>query len=160
VSSVACSSAPGGEPRPPADEPSASLRGQVHGLDQAFDLAEERGKVVLVDFWASWCKPCQRELPEIAALAERNAGSDLVVIGVNEDDALLDAERFAEARGGLGIPWIHDHDKSIAEAWRPEKMPTLFLIERDGTVGRVFAGESPTLIADLESALAERLKGS
>ncbi len=163
LASAGCDDPTKAPPQPPGQAQGTTpasplaLSGQAHGTDRPFDLAEERGKVVLVDFWASWCEPCQRELPEIAALAERHAGPDLVVIGVNEDDALDDATRFAQAQGGLGIPWIHDHDKSIAKTWKPEKMPTLFLIERDGSLGLVFAGESPTLIADLESALADRL---
>ncbi|MGB1278242.1 MAG: TlpA family protein disulfide reductase, partial [Nannocystaceae bacterium] len=132
------------------------LRGTTLAGD-ALDLASYRGRVVLVDFWASWCKPCRRELPELATLATRYADAGLVVVGINEDDNLADANSFL-THNPLDFQLIHDGDKQIAEAWSPEKMPTLFLIERDGTIGMVIAGETPTLIEDLEAALATRLE--
>lgn len=139
--------------------PAPALRGAPIGGGEALDLAAMRGKLVLVDFWASWCEPCRREIPLLADLARRHAGAEVVLIGVNEDDAVADAEAFIAERGDLGFPTIHDADKSIARAFAPPKMPTLFVIERDGTMGPVFAGESPTLIADLEAVIAERPPG-
>jgi len=135
-----------------------SLRGTTL-TGETFDVEAYRGQVMLIDFWASWCKPCRRELPELATLATQYANAGLVVVGINEDDNLADTKSFL-AEHPLGFQIVHDHDKRIAEIWKPQKMPTLFLIERDGTIGRVFAGETPTLVQDLEAALAKRLENS
>ena len=61
--------------------------------------------------------------------------------------------------GGVGFTSVHDRDKAIAGAWAPPKMPTLFLVEADGSLGPIFAGESPTFVRDLEGALEARVGG-
>jgi thiol-disulfide isomerase/thioredoxin len=151
-------------PQQPSTAPSEArgappLRGETLSGDGPVDLAELRGKVVLVDFWASWCAPCRRELPELARLAERYADAGVVVLGVNEDDAADDGARMLAELGGVGFVSVHDRDKAIAGAWAPPKMPTLFLVEADGTLGPIFAGESPTFVRDLEGALDARVGG-
>lgn len=128
------------------------LSGQTLTGDQ-FELASLRGQLVVIDFWASWCEPCRRELPELSNLARRYAGT-VTFVGINEDDALEDANAFLSTQT-LAFETIHDADKSIAEAWKPAKMPTLFVVDQNGTVVEVIAGEVPTLIQDLENVIKQ-----
>jgi thiol-disulfide isomerase/thioredoxin len=123
----------------------------------AFDLAAERGKLVLVDFWASWCEPCRRELPALEDLHRRHAAAGLVVVGVSVDEQRGDAEAFLRDRVRLSFPIVHDADRSLGRAWSPPKMPTVFLVERDGTIARVFAGERAGQLDELRAEVARRL---
>ncbi len=141
---------------PSAGTPAPALAGtQLDGA--AFDLAGVRGKLVLVDFWASWCEPCRRELPELEAMHREHAAAGLVVVGVSMDEAKSDAEAFLRDQVKLTFPIVYDADRSLGKAWSPPKMPTVFLIERDGTIARVFAGEKPGQLEELKAEVARRL---
>lgn len=128
-------------------------------LDGApFDLAAQRGKLVLIDFWASWCEPCRRELPALEALHREHASAGLVVVGVSVDEQQADAEAFLR-QVQLSFPVVFDADRAIGRAWSPPKMPSVYLIERDGTIARVFAGEAPGQLDELRAEVARRLAG-
>jgi cytochrome c biogenesis protein CcmG/thiol:disulfide interchange protein DsbE len=129
-------------------------------LDGAkFDLAAERGKLVLVDFWASWCEPCRRELPVLEDLHQRHAAAGLVVVGVSLDEQQGDAEAFLREKVKLSFPVVFDADRAIGKTWSPPKMPTVFLVERDGTVARIFDGEKPGQLDEIAAEVAKRLGG-
>jgi len=123
----------------------------------AFDLAAERGKLVLVDFWASWCEPCRRELPALEALYKAHAAAGLVVVGVSLDEQRGDAEAFLR-QIQPSFPIVFDADRSLGKLWSPPKMPTVFLVERDGTIARVFEGEKEGQLAELAAEVARRIK--
>ncbi len=154
---------PACEPRsasnPPADAPGRPAPALVGPrLDgPAFDLAAERGKLVLVDFWASWCEPCRRELPALERLHRQHAAAGLVVVGVSVDEQRGDAEQFLRDQVQLSFPIVHDADHALAGAWSPPKMPTVYLVERDGTIARTFAGEKPGQLDELRAEVARRL---
>lgn len=122
----------------------------------AFDLAAERGKLVLVDFWASWCEPCRRELPLLEALYQEHAAAGLVVVGVSLDEQRGDAEAFLRNLP-LTFPIVFDADRSLGKQWSPPRMPTVFLVERDGTIARVFEGEKDGQLDELKAEVARRL---
>ena len=129
-------------------------------LDGApFDLASQRGKLVLVDFWASWCEPCRRELPVLEQLHQQHAAAGLVVVGVSVDEQRSDAENFLNEQIQVSFPIVFDADRSLGKTWSPPKMPTVYLIERDGTIARIFAGEKPGQLDDLKAELTRRLAG-
>ncbi len=121
-----------------------------------FDLAAQRGKLVLVDFWASWCEPCRRELPVLEDLHRTHANDGLVVVGVSLDEQRSDAEDFLK-NVALSFPIVFDADRQIGKRWAPPKMPSVFLVERDGTIARVFAGEKPGQLDELRAEVARRL---
>lgn len=126
-------------------------------LDGApFDLAAQRGKLVLVDFWASWCEPCRRELPVLEALHREHAAAGLVVVGVSVDEQQADAEAFLK-QVQLSFPIVFDGDRSLGKTWSPPKMPSVYLIERDGTIARVFEGEKPGQLDELKAEVVRRL---
>lgn len=144
---------------PVADEPGTAAVPALVGktLDGGdFDLAQARGQVVLVDFWATWCEPCKRSLPRYVALQQKYAarGLRVVAVSVDEDEAKL--RRFV-ADKGVALTVIHDPGGAHAERWKPPKMPTAWLIGRDGAVAWVHAGYVEGDDAKVEAAIVKAL---
>lgn len=124
------------------------------GLDldgQPFDLSTLTGKVVVVDFWASWCEPCEEAMPELAALATE-FDERVVVIGVSVDDDPASMRAFVE-RVGVPFEIVHDHDHAIATRWAPPKMPTTFVVDAAGVIAAVHDGYESSTAAQLRSEL-------
>lgn len=97
----------------------------------SLSLADFRGRVVLVEFWASWCPPCREQLPHTAALEDEL--DDLVVLAVSVDTRRERVERFAE-RVRLPRRVLLDPEGHIAARFALEAMPWAVLVDRDGTV--------------------------
>jgi cytochrome c biogenesis protein CcmG, thiol:disulfide interchange protein DsbE len=96
----------------------------------ALDLAPWRGKVVYVDFWASWCAPCKQAFPFMADLARRYP-HDLVVLTVNEDHHREAGEAFlSQVQSHLSVTW--DGEGSVSKSWQVNEMPTTLLFDRKG----------------------------
>ena len=104
-----------------------------------FDLAASKGKVVLVDFWATWCEPCKLSLPRYDALQRRYAAAGLTIVAVSVDED-REALRSFVAKNKLGLTILHDGEGKAAERWGTEKMPTAYLVGRDGKVTWIHAG--------------------
>lgn len=117
----------------PAPEFSLTAQGGAPASPTAY-----AGKVVLLDFWATWCQPCKASFPEYQALL-RSYGDRLVVVGISEDDEQEGIARFAEETGAL-FPLAWDADKSVAQRYQISGMPTLFIIDGSGLVRYVHAG--------------------
>jgi cytochrome c biogenesis protein CcmG/thiol:disulfide interchange protein DsbE len=103
-------------------------------------LSSLRGKVVLVDFWASWCEPCKKEIPLLDKLATKLRARGIEVVTVNIDDDTSKADRFLNDKGIRGLTVVRDDDKKIVGAWEPPKMPSSFIVDRGGVVRAVNAG--------------------
>ena len=95
------------------------------------DLEKYRGKVVLVDFWASWCAPCKQAFPALARLAHDHRAQDLAVITINEERQRPAGEAFLrQVRSSLPVIW--DSAGSIGKSWTVNEMPTTLLFDRKG----------------------------
>jgi peroxiredoxin len=105
---------------------------------EATSLGAHAGKVVLVDFWATWCEPCRASFPEYQALLADYA-ERVVVLGISEDDEADGIQRFADETGAR-FPLAWDADKAVAQSYQISSMPTLFIIDRNGLVRYVHAG--------------------
>jgi peroxiredoxin len=103
---------------------------------ETFDLAKQRGKVVLVDFWATWCTPCVAELPHIREAYEKYKARGFVVLGVSMDDDEGPVRQFVKRNV---MPWPvcapgPEGENPIAEAYNVAGIPATFLIDREGKV--------------------------
>lgn len=139
----------------PAGQPTPAL--QLVGLDgRARDLASLRGKVVVVNFWASWCGPCVDELPALGTLAERDG---VTVVGVNYKEPLDTIERFTAAHP-LPYTVLRDRTGEAFKRWTPGVMPTTIVVDRSGRARWRTVGEIPPddtrLRAAIDGLLAPR----
>ncbi|HEX2612319.1 MAG TPA: TlpA disulfide reductase family protein [Fibrobacteria bacterium] len=107
--------------------PAFSLQGLAG--EESVKLSALRGKIVLVDFWASWCMPCRQLMPRIAAL--KAAYPDIEVVAVSVDanrDKAITFQRSVEP----SLRAAHDGDHKVADAYGVERMPSCFLVDREG----------------------------
>ena len=102
-------------------------------------LGELRDRVVLVNFWATWCKPCEDEMPAMDRLYAnlRDEGFELVAISV--DDGREEVERFQE-RLGLAFPILLDPDKGVSQRYQTYRFPESFLVDREGVIVERYIG--------------------
>jgi cytochrome c biogenesis protein CcmG/thiol:disulfide interchange protein DsbE len=125
-----------------------------------FDLASQRGRWVIVNFFATWCTPCIVEHPELVDFQQRHAElGDAAVVSVVFDDDPDDARRFFEDRGGEW-PVVVDEDRSVTVAYGVPQVPESFVVAPDGTIVQLFTGgitaaRLDTLLAQYEVAAAE-----
>ncbi|WP_372474881.1 peroxiredoxin family protein [Capnocytophaga sp. ARDL2] len=98
-------------------------------------LYENLGKVTIIDFWASWCKPCRVENPNMVKLYEKYKDKGLKIIGVSLD---TDEERWKEAIEKDGLPWIHVaslvKDDPTADMYNVEYIPTIYILNEKGII--------------------------
>ncbi len=108
----------------------------LNGGEQS--LAQYRGKVILLHFWATWCVSCRKELPFIQKLWSEYEGGDLVLLGINVDRGnRRGVESFVQEMG-LGFPILLDADGKVRNAYEIFAMPTTYIIGRDGKIiGRI-----------------------
>jgi len=102
-------------------------------------LAEQRGQVVMINFWATWCGPCKQELPHLARLYDKYRSAGFVLLGVSVDDDPKAAQALAE-RMGLKFPVLFDTDKSVSRLYALDSMPSSVLIDRDGKLRHLHRG--------------------
>ena len=134
-----------------AGQPAADFDGPTLA-GSSLKLSSLRGKVVLVDFWASWCEPCKKELPLLDKLAPRLRARGVEIVAVNIDDDKNKAADFVR-RLGLRLTVVADPGKKIVGAWQPPKMPSSFVVDKAGVVRTVHAGFEPGDEAKLEAEL-------
>jgi len=142
-----------------AEQPSLIGREAPHFVrpdltGKRIDLAEMRGKVVLLNFWATWCAPCRVELPTFAAWQTSNGQEGLQVIAVSMDDEREPVDK-AVARLKMNFPVIMGDAKLGNEYGGVLGLPVTYLIGRDGRIAARYAGE--TDLKQMESAVKKLL---
>ncbi len=139
--------------RPTAPQAGRSL--PILGASGTGSLAALRGKVVVLNLWASWCEPCQIEAP----LLERNQRSlehhGATVLGVTYLDASPDSERFVR-QYHLTYPNLRDDDGAFAHSYGTDQLPESFIVDRDGHIVAISRGEIEQPFLDKALALADR----
>jgi peroxiredoxin len=102
-------------------------------------LGEQRGRVVMVNFWATWCGPCRLEMPHLNRLYDKYRASGFVLLGVNVDEDTRNAAAVAN-KLGIKFPVLPDTDKRVSKQYDLSAMPSTVLIDRDGKVRHVHRG--------------------
>jgi thiol-disulfide isomerase/thioredoxin len=116
-------------------------------------LSSLHGKVVLLDFWASWCEPCKKELPILAKMAPRLKEKGIEIVAVNIDEDRQKALDFLRTHS-LQLTVVADPQKAIVGRWEPEKMPSSFAIDKSGVVRAVNGGFVPGDESKIEAQLS------
>ncbi len=102
-------------------------------------LAEQRGNVVLVNFWASWCGPCKVEMPHLNKLYDKYRAAGFTMLGVNVDEDPRTASAAAN-KLAMRFPVLFDNDKLVSKLYDLQSMPATVLIDRDGRVRYLHRG--------------------
>jgi thiol-disulfide isomerase/thioredoxin len=115
---------------------------------------ETTGKVLIVDFWASWCAPCNASFPALSRLSEKYAGSGLIIVGVGVDDSPSAYSAFV-ARFKPPFATVHDSRHMLVSAVQVPTMPTSYVVDRAGRVRFIHEGYHG---AQTEHALAREIE--
>ena len=110
-----------------------------------FDLAEHRGKAVVLNVWASWCAPCRAEAPELEDVWQDKQSQQVQFVGINTRDSTIAAQRFVETMG-LTFPSIEDPDGRVqllfADSLPPQAIPSTVVIDGEGRVAARILGKA------------------
>jgi len=121
-------------------------------------LADYRGKVVVLNFWASWCPPCLREMPSMERLRVKMKGQPLEIVALASAEGPDDVKGFL-SKMQLGFPILLDADGSNTKRWKVFALPTTFLLDAKGRVRYVLTGpvewDEGEALRIIESMLAE-----
>ena len=128
----------------------------VKGLSgKTIEVSSFRGKVVLLDVWASWCGPCKQELPMLDAMAARLHGRGVEVLAVSIDQERENVVKFLRGRSRWALTVAHDPKGQIADRLQPDRMPTSYIIDRAGIIRYVNRGFQPSDADLIERHLIE-----
>ena len=119
-------------------------------------LALHAGKVVLVDFWASWCEPCRRSFPWMNAMQSKYGADGLVIVAVNVDNDLAAARRFLEEHPAQ-FQVHYDEDKALARRFEVVAMPSSFLLDGNGQLVATHLGFKVLKQDEYEAAIRAAL---
>jgi len=126
---------------------------------QQLALSDLKGKVVVVNFWASWCEPCIDEMPSMQRLREKLAGEAFEILAVNFREGEPRIRAFL-AKVPLTFPIVRDTDGGVARAWTVRIFPSSFVVDPDGQIRYVLVGTIDWSAADVEKTLRTLLRTS
>lgn len=146
-----CTRPSGPEGKPAPDFEAKTLDGR------ALSLSGLKGKVVLLDFWATWCGPCEETIPNLVELYRRHRASGLEIVGVSLDDDERDVPAFA-AENGMRYPIVVDSEKRLLDSYQVRSVPTTVLVDREGVVRGRWVGAGEEIERELEGKIRELLE--
>jgi len=117
------------------------------------DLGSLKGKVVLVDIWASWCAPCKEEMPLLDEMAGRLKKKGVEIIAVSVDEDKESAQEFLSSKPSWALTVAHDPKGKLPEALHPGKMPSSYVVDAEGIIRFVNEGFERSDLKTLEKRL-------
>lgn len=102
-------------------------------------LAEQRGQVVMLNFWASWCGPCRKEMPLLEEMSKRYSAAGFVLYGVNVEEDNADAKKLIKELG-VTFPILYDTESKASSLYNVDAMPTTVVIDKKGAIRFVNRG--------------------
>ena len=121
-------------------------------------LADYRGKVLLLNYWATWCPPCLREMPSLERLRASMVGRPLEIVAIDSAEPAEEVNAYL-SRMKLGFPVLLDENGSNTQRWKVFALPTTFLLDGEGRVRYVLKGatewDEAAALRVIESLLAE-----
>jgi thiol-disulfide isomerase/thioredoxin len=140
-------------PKPAPVLPFSLLNGQ------SLDIGKLRGQVVLVNFWATWCPPCRKEMPSLDRLDKMESGRRFTVLAVNVKEQADLVERFLDEMP-LSFPIALDEDGKLAKAWKAYVYPTSYLVDKTGQIRYSLSGtlewDDPEVVELIEQLMLEK----
>ncbi|MGA7178208.1 MAG: TlpA disulfide reductase family protein [Thiobacillaceae bacterium] len=121
------------EPVAPPALATRDLNGMAH------DLSAYKGRVVLVNFWASWCPPCRKEMPSMQRLMQKMADKPFTILAMDTGESREEAEAFLKSMP-VDFPVLLDPESIVAKHWKVFAMPTSFLVDKLGRIRYVLPG--------------------
>ncbi|MBW7956667.1 MAG: TlpA family protein disulfide reductase [Deltaproteobacteria bacterium] len=110
------------------------LSGKTH------KLSDYKGKVIFLNFWATWCKPCEEEMPSMQALSDNLSSFPFVIVAVSVDnDSPENVGKFVE-KHGLTFPVLHDRKGKVKETYKTTGVPETFIIDQNGVIAEKVSG--------------------
>ncbi len=148
---ISCNKDPGPQVGMPApDFALPDLEGELHGL------ADFRGRVVVLNFWATWCPPCIDEMPSLERLHEALGDRGVAVIAISVDERFSDVPTFVK-KFNLTFPVLYDEGKKVSRKYQSFRYPETYILDRDGRLKSKVVGprdwSAPTVIRDMVDLL-------
>ncbi|MEW5881095.1 MAG: TlpA disulfide reductase family protein [Pseudomonadota bacterium] len=117
-------------------------------------LSDLRGKVVVVNFWATWCEPCVEEMPSMQRLREKLRGEPFEILGVNYQEGAPRIRAFLQ-KVPVDFPIVRDTDGGVARAWNARVFPSSYVIDADGRIRYALVGSIDWSAPAVEKTLRE-----
>ena len=144
---------------PPAAKPGGAARGpkappiSVESVMGGGTITIPEGKVVIVDFWATWCGPCKKSFPKLQELYVKYKASGLEIIAISVDDDKKGVAAFVKANGDAKFLVGWDKGHAVANAYKPENMPTTYILDKTGHIAHTHKGYSDGEGEEIEKEL-------
>ncbi len=129
----------------------------ISGEGKVLRLSQYRGKVVMVNFWATWCSSCRQEMPPLDDLYQRYQSKGFALLGVNIDENFATAKKMAR-KLNISYPIVFDADKNISRAYQVGAMPMTVIVDAAGVVRSIHYGYKPGTVKKYEDELRRLLQ--
>jgi len=113
---------------------------------QTVDMGKLKGKVVVLNLWATWCAPCVEELPSLLALQQKMPGIDVVAVSTDQDDTVY---RKFLVKHNVDVLTVRDADQKVNQMYGTVMIPETYIIDRNGLIRRKFIGAQDWTSADI-----------